>query len=321
VRAKKKAPQDASAQLKRVLALTPRFGDGEEHPYTEIAAALDVDAKTIMRDLESFGERFDTPGAFVEGLEVYLGAKSASVRTNHFKRPMRLTVPELHALDLGLAMLRTERPPAEWPAIERARERIKKAVAVLPSEPLPANPYDVSTETAGVAHLGVIRQALSKHKKLVIAYRGGAATEPTSRTICPYRLLLAGPVWYLIAHCERSSGLRSFRVDRIETAEVSADSCEKPDLSALDAARLSGSKFVSDAPVKLRVRFSATIARWLREREEGTEEADGSFVVEYPLADLDWAVRYVLRYGPEAEILDPPEARAAIRERLGAMLS
>jgi predicted DNA-binding transcriptional regulator YafY len=32
-------------------------------------------------------------------------------------------------------------------------------------------------------------------------------------------------------------------------------------------------------------------------------------------------VRYVLRYGPEAEILSPPEARQAIRERLEAMLA
>ena len=69
------------------------------------------------------------------------------------------------------------------------------------------------------------------------------------------------------------------------------------------------------------MRYSPKIARWIQEREQGTTDADGSFVVEHALADLDWAVRHVLQYGPEAEVLEPEEARVAVRKRLEAMLA
>ena len=149
----------------------------------------------------------------------------------------------------------------------------------------------------------------AERQKIRISYRRGSAAESNARVICPYRLILAGPVWYLVAYCERSSGIRVFRVDRIESAKLLAEKCPPPDLGAIDAQLERGPVFVSDAPVRLRVRFSAKIARWIEERERGTKEADGSFVVEYPMADLDWGVRHVLGYGREAEILSPPEAR------------
>ncbi len=56
------AAGEASAQLKRLLALVPVIADGEDHSIEEIAAMLDVDAKTVVRDLTSVGERYDTPG-------------------------------------------------------------------------------------------------------------------------------------------------------------------------------------------------------------------------------------------------------------------
>jgi predicted DNA-binding transcriptional regulator YafY len=64
------------------------------------------------------------------------------------------------------------------------------------------------------------------------------------------------------------------------------------------------------------VRYSPRIARWISEREGRALEPDGSLIMEHPLADLDWAVRHVLQYGPDAEVLGPPEVRRAIVERL-----
>ena len=315
------AASEASAQLKRLLALVPVVADGEDHSIEEIAELLDVDAKTVVRDLTSVGERYDTPGGFVEGLEVFIQPTSVAVKTDHFLRPMRLTIAELHALDLGLAMLRAERGPLEWRAIDGARARIRKAVAKLPRDPLTDSSYAVSTESVGSAHLAVVREALGKRQKIRVSYRRSSAAESSARVICPYRLILAGPVWYLVAYCEKSKGIRVFRVDRMEEAKLLAEKCLPPDLGAIDEQLERGEVFVSDAPVRLRVRFSAKIARWIEEREHGEKQADGSFVVEYPLADRDWGVRHVLRYGAEAEILSPPEARKAIRERLEAMLA
>jgi proteasome accessory factor C len=140
--------------------------------------------------------------------------------------------------------------------------------------------------------------------------------------VCPYRLILAGPGWYLVAHCEHSKGVRVFRVDRIEEAQQLGEKYVAPPPAALATALDSGPVFASaDAPVTLRVRYSARIARWIAEREQGSAEEDGSYVVEYPLADVDWALRRVLQYGAEAKIVAPAEVRHAMRARLESMLA
>jgi len=314
---------DAAAQLKRLLAIVPRVADGEEHEIAAIAELLGVSEATVLNDLVSVGDRYDTPGGFIEGLQVFIDARRASVRTSHFLRPMRLTAAELRALDLGLAMIRAERTPAEWPVIDSARARIRAVVSKLRDESVwegsIAAPHAVAPP-ALQARLGTVREALAKRRKLRIAYRRGDATEATTRVVSPYRLILAGPGWYLIGFCERSDGVRVFRLDRVEGAELLGETCAPPDEAAMAEYLARGPVFASTAPVTLRVRFSPRIARWVAEREPGTAEPDGSYVVDYPMADVDWAVRHVLQYGPEAEILQPAEARRAIRARLAAML-
>jgi predicted DNA-binding transcriptional regulator YafY len=46
---------------------------------------------------------------------------------------------------------------------------------------------------------------------------------------------------------------------------------------------------------------------------------DGSFEVDHPLLDDQWAVRHVLQYGRDAEVLAPERIRSAIRGRLAAV--
>ena len=39
-------------------------------------------------------------------------------------------------------------------------------------------------------------------------------------------------------------------------------------------------------------------------------------MIEHPLADTDWAVRHVLQYGPDVEVLEPDAVREAVVARL-----
>jgi predicted DNA-binding transcriptional regulator YafY len=60
------------------------------------------------------------------------------------------------------------------------------------------------------------------------------------------------------------------------------------------------------------VRYSPRIARWIREKGPVEECDDGSVVVRHRVADPDWAVRHVLQYGADAEILEPEACRKSI---------
>src|SRR5688572_26244399 len=126
--------ETAAAQLRRILQVIPTLADDQDHPIGEVARLAGVDRKTIVRDLRSVAERFDDPGGFVEGVSILIDPECVSVRTSHFHRPMRLTRRELAALELGLAMLRGERPPDEHRAIDSARARLDAVVADLPED-------------------------------------------------------------------------------------------------------------------------------------------------------------------------------------------
>ena len=326
----------ATEQLRRVLDLVPRVADDRPHAIADLARRAGVDARTLVRDLQTLATRFDVPGGFVEPLQVYIEADVVELSTVHFLRPMRLTVPELRALELGLTMLAAERPPEEQRAIAGARTRLRAALARLPSggsaaygsasgeETAVADASAAGTLDAGQRRmLATVRAARRAGHKVRIAYRKPSATTASERVVCPYALVAARGAWYVVAWCDDSAGVRVFRADRMERAEQTEETFTVPDSFRVETALRDGRVFVApDARAvaePLTVRYSARVARWIAEREAGTWEEGGSYVVHHPLADVGWAVRHVLQYGAEAEVLAPMAVREAVRARIEAM--
>jgi proteasome accessory factor C len=307
----------ATEQLRRILLLIPRLADGEPHSLDTVSRMAGVGRSVILRDIESISERFEAPGGFVEGLQIFIEADGVSVIPNHFLRPMRLTRSELLALELGLAMLRGERPPEEHRAIDGAIARLRKAIAKLPHEEIADDFRVASISPAGdLEHLRRLRQAFRARRKVRLTYRKAAEEAPSSRVICPYGIVFANGMWYAVAQCESSEGIRIFRLDRVEQVEPLEARYDSPRGFSIDAIVKDGKAFQSPEAGTLRVRYSSRIARWIAEREGKEVAEDGSLVLDHPLADRDWAVRHVLQYGPDAEVLEPAEVREAIVERL-----
>jgi proteasome accessory factor C len=169
------------------------------------------------------------------------------------------------------------------------------------------------------AHLAAARAALRSRRRMQIAYQRGDAEQPDDRTICPYALVAASGMFYIVAFCHRSEGLRIFRLDRVHEAAVTADRFDLPDDFSLDRVLREGKALSGGAVETMRVRYSPSIARWIAEREGAIIEADGSLTLTHPVADLSWAIRHVLQYGPDAEVLSPPRLRDAVRDRLASM--
>jgi proteasome accessory factor C len=310
----------AADQLRRILHLIPLFADGESHPVTALAGMAGVDREVILQDLLSISERFEVPGGFVEGLQIFLEADEVAIVPNHFLRPMRLTRSELLALELGLTMLRGERPPEEHRAIAGALVRLDMAVARLPNEEV-ADDMRVAalSPSADLEHLRRLRQAFRDRRKVRLTYRKADASAPSHRIICPYGIVFASGMWYAVAHCESSEGMRIFRLDRVEDVESLEARFESPRDFSLEAVLGDGRAFQSGSATTLRVRYSPRIARWIAEREGKPLGDDGSLTLDHPLADTDWAVRHVLQYGPDATVLEPAEVREAVVRRLAAM--
>ncbi len=313
-------PRGAAAQLRRILQVVPQIADGEEHSLETIAERVGTTVDVLQRDLFSLVARYDAPGGFVEGVQLFVGTDRVSAVSNHLLRPMRLTVSELCALELGLAVLRSTRPPDEHAVLERARERLRRVIARLPRDPVPSVEHGVALGAEGnTGHLAEVRSALRAGHKLQLTYRKSGATTAGDRTVCPYGLLVANGMLYVVAHCERETGVRLFRMDRIEGAQATGEPFERPAGFSVEDIVEDGRVFQHDAPEFLRVRYSPRVARWIAEREDRTTASDGSLTIDHPLADAEWGLRHVLQYGPDAEVIAPDGMRALLRERLAGM--
>ncbi|HEU4700515.1 MAG TPA: WYL domain-containing protein [Gemmatimonadales bacterium] len=315
-----RTPDTAAAQLRRILHLIPELADDADHPIAEVASRLGTDRATLLKDLYAISERYGDPAGFVEGVAICIEEEQVSVHASHFLRPMRLTLAELGALELGLAMLGAERPPEEHRAIDGARARLRDVIAALPAEATADELRAVGGGApADVARLAVLRGAVREHRVLALDYRKADAAADERRTIHPYALVHASGRWYLVGHSEESGGVRVFRLDRIRGATALERTFEPPADFALDELVRDGRVFRAEAPERLVVRYGPRVARWVAEREGRALAEDGSLTLEHPLADQDWAVRHVLQYGPDAEVLEPASVRAALVERLREM--
>ncbi len=313
--------ETAAARLRRILLLIPHLADGNEHAVTDLAQAIGTDRDTLVRDIETLVARADDPGGFVPGVQIYFTGDRVSLVSTRFLRPMRLTSSELGALELGLAMLRAERPPDERKAVNAALDRLRKAMVSIPSDVVAMTKREATLPRSGdPSTLAAVQDAMAARRKLRITYRGGGKTEPTERTVRPYALVVAAGQWVALAYSESTGDVRSFRLDRIESIRQTSETYEVPATFSIDE-HLDDRKVLRvGAPRRMRVRYSPRIARWIAEREGVEPDADGSLTMEHPLLDVQWGVRHVLQYGPDAEVLEPAEVREEVARRLSSLV-
>jgi proteasome accessory factor C len=307
---------DAGDRLQRVFRVMPLIVDRDDVPVAEVTSLAGVDAQTLLDDLRVLTERDDEPGGFIEAVSILFDGRSVSVRSPHFGRPTRITLPELCAIELGLAVEAGRVGPGQRETIERARSRVRGAIVAMPESAARDDLWFASgPHVSDEQLLTTLREGAARNVKVHIRYRRGGSMETTERVVHPYAVLPVRGSWFLVAHCERSNDVRFFRVDRVQAAALLGDHFETNRAFDLDAVRLA-ERIMSPTPERLVVRYSARIARWIEEHEAGESDADGTLTVSHPLADDAWAVHHVLQYGPEAEVVSPPR----IRERLAATL-
>jgi predicted DNA-binding transcriptional regulator YafY len=193
-------------------------------------------------------------------------------------------------------------------------------MVAIPSDAVAVTRREATLPSSGEPSvLPALNAALASRTKVGIRYRGGAKEDTTERTIHPYALVVSSGSWFVLAYCELAGGIRSFRLDRIESIEQTNASYEIPATFSIDE-YLDDRKVlrVGDAQ-RMRVRYSPRIARWIAEREGREVDADGSLTVDHPLADVQWGVRHVLQYGPDATVLEPKEVRDELTRRMRAL--
>lgn len=271
---------------------------------TELAERLEVSERTVQRDAQALAAA-GVPIASVRG-----PAGGYRLERGYRTKLTGLDAMEAEALFVG--------PAAELGLGRELAAARLKLLASLPAElqeraSRAAQLFHVDArgwfrEEDRVPHLPVVAGALWRGRRLDMRYREGGAV--VSRRLDPLGLVLKAGVWYLLAR--RRGEERVYRVSRIVSAHERAEECARDpdfDLAATWASRSEAfEQRFAQVEVTLRVpRSEVRYLRGARVVEDGERPT-----VAAQFEGLDQAFRTLLAWGPDAEVLEPPELRARV---------
>ncbi len=227
-----------------------------------------------------------------------------------FARPARLLPVEAKALIAAIDLIGEHIPEGSLTSVR------EKVVAALGEDPVHEGLQIASPGGDDKEIAAVVSTAIAQHRMLSFEYYKENEDEFSLRTVEPYALINGREGWYVASFDPSRADVRHFRLDRFKSATVTDESFEpRPDVDP--AADVDGWPRTGEVPAARRARvwISPERARWAREERTVTGELeDGAVVVERGFASMRYLIRDVLKEAGDAVVLEPEDARVAVRE-------
>jgi len=229
--------------------------------------------------------------------------------SDNFDRPARLLPVEAKALVAAIDLIGEHLPEG---SLTSAREKIVTALGEDPMEQ-GLQVAHAAGDDSDVAR--VVSTAIVQRRIIELEYYKENEDEIVERRVEPYALTNGREGWYVASFDPDRGAMRHFRLDRIKSVEVT-DQIFEPRPEVDPAAEVDGWLRTGEVETSraARVLVSPERARWAREARRVVEERrDGSVVVELSFAGTDWLVREILKEAGDAAVLEPQDAREAVR--------
>jgi predicted DNA-binding transcriptional regulator YafY len=305
---------DTAARLLKLLSLLqiPR-----EWPGSELAARLEVSARTVRRDIE----RLRDLGYPVEAT---MGADGGyRLVAGTAIPPLLLDEEEAVAITVGLRIASghavdgiDEASVRALTKLERVLpSRLRRRVTALGAATVPLLSGDGPTVPPEI--LTVVATAIANHERLRFAYQDGNGAE-SKRLAEPHSLVSASRRWYLVAFDNDRDDWRIFRLDRVQDLLATGARFAVRELPAADAATYVKSKLYSVVPTYQAV---ATLHAPLEEvfHKVGNSAGDLTVLddktcqVRSHTDTLQWLAFRLTMIGCEFEVHEPSELAEYLR--------
>lgn len=335
---------DPKHRIQRILTLIPYLRANPGVRVETLEEFCGAPASEVLSDLNRILLCGVPPYLPDDYIGVYVEDGKVEIRfADHFRRPVRFTLPEALALKLAIESLPQGGDEAYRDARERLLEKINRIFGAEAAEQGGGSKLEATRAVEGrlaaisgkgptygllparrrnAEVLGVIVPALDARPRheVEIDYYSASSDQMRPRKVRPYGLVDKSGEHYLVAHDHATGEVRTFRVDRIREARpLRGSTFELPAKFSLERFERHDMNFRRRFPQTVKVRFDRSVARYVREsrREDKIDEApDGSLLVTMKVANTAWLLNEVLQYGTAAEIVEPPEIRKAMREYL-----
>lgn len=297
----------------------------------ELAEELEVSIRTVYRDVEAlstagvpvYADRGPDGGyQLLDGYRTRLTGLTTDEAQSLF-----LTGLPGPAAELGLGTvsavaelkLMAALPPELRNRAGRIRERFHLDAPGWFRDPEPA------------PHLSALADAVWNQRRVRVLYRRWAQPRDVTRTLDPLGVVLKAGSWYLVARSDEET--RTYRVSRVLELEPLAETFTRPpdfDLTAFWASwseRFENGVYTGKALIRLSPEAWQRLPHLLlpataRAAEENASppDPDGWVRTVIPIESLRHAHVEMLKFGADAEVLEPPELRERIIDSARGLL-
>jgi predicted DNA-binding transcriptional regulator YafY len=297
-------------QLEELLLLSP---DGLS--AAELAAQLLVNRRTVYRDIDFLS---------AQGVPLWQQEGRFGLNRTRYLAAVRLSYQEAIALVLaGLLLARTldERNPH----VIAALRRLATTLPDLPSTHLKRAAERVEAyrpNLAQVAVLETIAEGWGRGLKVQVAYRSPRSGELRQRVIAPYALEPTASAIYIICHDEWADDIRTFRLARLENAQLLDEPYSIP--ADFDPeAHLAGSWGImtGEQVSEVILRFSVAAKPFVEERQWHPSQhiqatSDGGCLLQVQVSEPLEMQPWIRSWGAQVEVIAPDWLREQISAEL-----
>jgi proteasome accessory factor B len=190
---------------------------------------------------------------------------------------------------------------------------------------LGATPSPVSGDGPSDVRLTQAAEAVAGQRSVRFVYRTSRGEE-AERRVDAYGLAIRGGRWYLVGLDRDRSEIRSFRLTRVASDLSDEGEGSTPPDGFRAADHIQAGPWGPGEPRRFAViAFSPEVAWWATKGVQGaetlSERPDGWIEASIPLGPGDGLASWVLGFGPDAVVLEPPELRGEVVRRLEELLA
>jgi len=296
---------------------------------SELAQDLRCHSRTVYRDLEALQ---------AAGFPVYtdrVGGKNiwSLLETAKHSIPIPFSLPELMALYFSRGMMGVLKDTVFYDSLVSLFEKIK---TTLPDEYITyLGQVEKSLEVRSKPHkqYAQMRSVIEKvseaaiHRNYIeIDYYTMSRKTKTRRKVAPYKIWFFDGTFYLIGNCGLREDIRIFAMDRIQNLALLDETFEMPENFNVDEFMKSSFGVFQGEPVRVRIRFAADIADYIREKiwhdtQQIEPQNDGSVIFEAEVAGIAEIKFWILKWGAKAQVLEPESLREAVRKEAEEMVA
>jgi proteasome accessory factor B len=319
------AAQLTRPPLERMLRIHQAVQAGGYPNASKLARAIEVSSKTIHRDLEFMRDRLNLPLDFDGRRKGYFYSGEVSGFPT-----VQITEGEIFALVVAEKALQQYRGTSFEKPLLSALRKMEQSLPDTISLNLADVEQTISFRTRAEPVLNLeifdaLARAVTGRQQLELQYRKpGQPAE--ARVVDPYHLANINGEWFLFAFDLARKDIRTFSPARILSARPTGKTFERSQKFSLEQ-RLRDSFGVhsGDGVFAVVIRFAPRAADYIREKKWHVSQTlkdlkGGGVELQMKLSSLGEVQRWILSWGGDARVLQPPELVAAVRQAAAAIL-